>query len=128
MIDQSRIEIKKFVPEDMLRLLGESPEVAANARLNQLSGPAKSIFLDKELLCCGGIRIKGIGEAWSIYSPEALDDIRFVLSKSKKEIDRMGREHSLWRLWAEVTINDEKHKKFMRHMNFTEMPAWCRLL
>lgn len=127
MIDQSRIEIKKFRPEDMLRFIGEDPVVAANARTNLLSGPAVTVYLDNKLAACGGIRIRGVGEAWAKYSPEALKDINF-LHESQKQIDRMCRENSIWRLWSEVSINDEKHKSFLRHMNFTEVPAWCRLL
>lgn len=111
----------------MLRLIGDEPTVAANARLNLLSGPAVTVHLDNELAACGGVRIKGIGEAWAQYSPKALEDINF-LHESQKQIDRMCREHEIWRLWSEVSVDDEKHKSFLRHMNFTEMSAWCRLL
>lgn len=128
MLDQKRITTQNFHTEDMLKLIGNNPLNKANANLNMVSGPAKSIYLDGKLVSCGGIRVDGIDEAWVCYHPEALKHLGDVLRHSRDIIEEMGREKSLWRLWAEISKDDKEHKTFMEHMKFNQVQAWCRLL
>lgn len=126
MIDQNRIDTIPFHPEDMLRILGNNPQNAADARLNQISGPARSFFLDGKLVGCGGVRIKGVGEAWACYKPEAFEHIWDVFNQSKALMEQVIRDKQLWRLWAEMTVSDDRHKIFLKRMGFNSTEAFVR--
>lgn len=126
MIDQKRIKIRKFQPEDMINLLGCTEEIAANARLNQVSGPGFSYFLDNEIVGCGGVRIAGVGEAWAVFSPETLKYMWDLFSHSKAVLEKIIRNESLWRLWAETKLKDRNHELFLKRLNFQKREAFVR--
>lgn len=126
MIDPKRIETKIYRPEDMIRIKGNTDAVAANARLNQVAGPAHSIFLDGRLAGCGGIRVAGVGEAWACYTPEALEHVWDVFKKSREFIELMVREQHLWRMWAEMSVQDDRHRAFLKRLNFHQVEAYVR--
>ena len=126
MIDPKRIDVIPFHPEDMLRILGNTQENAGNARLNHISGPARSFFLDKKLVGCGGVRIVGVGEAWASFNPEAKEHIWDLFSRSKGVIEQIMRDEKLWRVWAEMSVNDERHRLFLKRLNFEPREAFVR--
>ena len=126
MIDPKRIETKMFQPEDMLRIRGDTEVVGANARLNQVAGPAHSIFIDDKLVACGGVRIAGVGEAWACYSPEVLEHVWDVFKHTKANMEQVVREQNLWRVWAEMSVQDDKHRAFLKRLNFKQIEAYVR--
>ena len=110
------IEIKPYNPQDAIDLCGdESKRDAAN--LNQTAGPAYSLFLDKKLVACGGMRIYGVAELFLITSDEyRKKHIKTILKASREQIDIMVRENHIWRLLAETKISDN----FLKHLGFVE--------
>jgi len=126
MIDPKRIDSIPFRPEDMLRITGNSDVMAANARLNQVAGPAQSIYLDGNLVGCGGVRIAGVGEVWACYAPEAFEHIWDVFSKSRETIDNMAREQHLWRMWSEMSVQNDRHRAFLKRLNFRQVEAFLK--
>ncbi len=65
----TEITFRPFEPEDLTIL---APDVAPGwGEVSKASGPALTAILDGEVLLCGGVRIAGIGEAWSAYSEKA---------------------------------------------------------
>lgn len=125
MVNQDRIQVKKFQPEDMLHIIGNTEESAANARLNQVSGPAYSYFLDGKLVGCGGVRIAGVGEAWACYAPEAMKHKSGLLLHSGATLDQIKRDEHLWRLWSE-SPEQKPNQNFLKHLNFREVKAYIR--
>lgn len=108
------IETKPYNPRDALELCGDESKLP-QANLNQTAGPAYSLFLDKKLIACGGVRIYGIAELWLIKSKEFGENhTKTILRASKEQIDLMIRENHLWRLLAE-TDNGEN---FLEHLGF----------
>jgi hypothetical protein len=122
MIEQDRITVKKFNPEDLI-YTGESIETA---RQNQVMGPAYSYFLDNKFVGCGGVRIRGVAEAWAKYTPEAMEHLSGVLLHSRTVLDQIIRDQKLWRIWAEMNVDDDRHRTFLKHMNFREIEAFVR--
>ena len=125
MVDQERMQVKKFQPDDMLYIVGNNEENAANARLNQVAGPAYSYFLDGKLVGCGGVRIAGVGEAWAAYTPEALEHKSGLLLHSRTTLDQIKRDEHLWRMWSE-SPEAEPNQNFLKHLNFSEVKAFLR--
>lgn len=121
MMDQKRITVKKFNPED-LTYIGESIETA---RQNQAMGPAYSYFVDDKLVSCGGVRL-GVGEAWAKYTPQALKHLSDLLHHSRALIDQAIRDEKLWRVWAEMSVADDKHRTLLKHLNFRQVEAFVR--
>lgn len=117
------VNVVKFSVEDAIRIGGI--ELADAARLNQISGPAYSAFLNDKLVACGGVRIVGVGEAWALYSPEALKHKIKLLKHSRIWLDNMTRNESLWRIWSECP-EPKPNQNFLEHMNFNEVKAYLR--
>jgi len=126
MIDPKRIKTKMFQPEDMLRISGDTEVMAANARLNQVAGPAHSVFIDDKLVACGGVRIAGVGEAWACYSPEVLEHIWDVFKHTRANMEQAVREQHLWRLYAEMSVQDKRHRLFLKRLNFNQIEAYVK--
>lgn len=126
MIDKKRIKIRKYQPEDMIHLLGGTDEIVANARLNQVSGPGFTVYLDNELAGCGGVRIAGVGEAWSVFSPETMKYMWDLFDQSRALLEKIIRNESLWRLWAETKVKDRNHELFLKRLNFQKREAFVR--
>ena len=103
----------------------EGVEIAPEARLKHISGPAVSAFMDDELVCCAGIQTEGIGEVWASFSEEALKRKLSLLKKCRAELEGMMRVHRIWRLWSE-SPNTEPRKNFIEHMCFRKIEAFVR--
>jgi len=119
----SDIKIIPFMAEDLMRL--EGLEMAAEARLKQISGPAVSAFLDGKLVLCAGIQTEGIGEVWASVSKEAQKKKVTLLKKCRAELDGMLRVHRIWRLWSE-SPDTEPSKNFIEHLGFRKIEAYTR--
>lgn len=127
MIEQDRIETKIFQPEDMVKLKGNTETIAANARLNQVAGPAHSVYIDGELMYCGGVRINGVGEPWACYNPQFLKEHAWdVLKKAREMMEKYVREEHLWRLWAYMDVEDERYEVFLKRLKFNQIKAFVR--
>ena len=105
---------KPYDPDDAIKLCGdESKRDAAN--LNQSAGPAFSLFLDKKVIACGGVRIYGIAELWMLTNNEYRKKyIKEILRASKEQVDSMIRENHLWRVMAERNEADA----WLKHLGF----------
>jgi hypothetical protein len=127
MIDQDRIETRIFQPEDMIKLKGNTETIAANARLNQVAGPAHSIYIDGKVMYCGGVRINGVGEPWACFQPQIFKENAWdVLKKSRQMLEKYIRQEHLWRLWTYMSVPDEKYKAFLKRLNFNQIEAFVR--
>lgn len=109
-------EIKLYNPQDAIELCGD-PTKLPEAKLNQTAGPAYSLFLDKKLIACGGVRCYGVGELWLGTNDEFREKyIKEIIRVSREQIDFMIRENHLWRLVAET----ESRENFLEHLGFKE--------
>lgn len=109
-------EIKKYSPNDAIFLSQDESKRAA-AHLNQVAGPAFTLFSDKKPIACGGVRIYGVGELWMISNDKnRKNHIKSIYSTSKKEIEKMIRENHLWRVMAERNESDA----WLKHLGFSE--------
>ena len=112
----SKLIVKAYNPEDAIKLCGDESK-RPEANLNQSAGSAYSLFLDKELIACGGVRIYGVGEMWLVTNDECRKKhIKTILRASREQIDLMVRENSLWRLLAETEISEN----FLEHLGFVK--------
>lgn len=85
--------------------------------MNQVAGPAFSLFSDRKPIACGGVRIYGVGEMWMISNDEnRKNHIREIMRASKEQIDKMIRENHLWRVMAERNEADA----WLKHLGFVE--------
>ena len=108
--------IKPYEPQDAIDLCGDETKRAA-ANLNQLAGPAFTLFLDKKPIACGGVRIYGVGELWMLTNDEnRKKHIKSIYRASKEEINKMIRENHLWRVMAERNEADT----WLKHLGFKE--------
>lgn len=109
-------EIKSYNPQDAIELCGDKTKLP-EANLNQTAGPAYSLFLDKKLIACGGVRCYGVGELWLVTNDEQRKKhTKTILKVSREQIDFMVRENHLWRLLAETKISEN----FLKHLGFVE--------
>ena len=122
---KSTIKVVKFSVEDAYHILGNLDEVNMG-RLNQVSGPAYSLFHKGELLGCGGIRTVGIGEAWLMLTEEAKKHKRDLLTHCRMMIDKMMRDEKIWRVWSESPEDKPKNKNFLKKMGFRKTEAFLR--
>lgn len=108
--------IKPYDPQDAVDLCGDESK-RAQANLNQLAGPAFTLFLDRKPIACGGVRIYGVGETWMLTNNEnRKNHIKEILRASKEQIDKMIHKNSLWRIMAERNEADA----WLRHLGFRE--------
>jgi hypothetical protein len=120
----SEVEIVKFTVEDALAMEG-SNELSNAYRLNQQTGPCYTAVHKGEIVGCCGVRIDGIGEVWASYSEKAKKDLKLsMLKQTKIYLDKIMREHALYRLWSESPI--DKNCNFIEHMNFHKINAYLR--
>lgn len=109
-------EIKPYSPDDAIFLYGDESKRAA-AHLNQVAGPAFSLFSNRKPIACGGVRIYGVGEMWMLSNNEnRKSHIRDIFRASKEQIDLMIRENHLWRIVAERNEADA----WLKHLGFIE--------
>ncbi len=102
--------IKKYHPDDAVYLSDESKRAAAH--LNQVAGPAITLFKEKKPIMCGGVRIYGVGEFWMLTNDEGRKNhIREIFRASKEQIELFIRENHLWRVVAERNEADAWLKK-----------------
>ena len=123
MIEEERIKVIPFMAEDLMRL--EGLEMAAEARLKHISGPAVSAFLDGELVLCAGIQTEGIGEVWLSVSEDAKKQKLTLLKKCRGELEGMMRVHKIWRLWSESPDTDARIN-FIKHLGFRKIEAYTK--
>lgn len=124
MKEMEEIQFVKFSVEDAFRILGNLDDINS-VRLNMVSGPGYSAFHNGELLGCGGIRQRGIGEAWAIYTEKAKEHKKELLKQSRIWLDRMMRDERIWRVWSE-TPKIEANQNFLKHLGFRELQAFLR--
>lgn len=120
-----KIDIVKYSVEDAYQILGNLDEINMG-RLNQISGPAYSAYHNGELLGCGGIRTKGIGEAWAMFTEEAKKNKRDLLKHCRIWIDQMMRDERIWRVWSESPEAKPKNQNFLKKMGFRKTEAFLR--
>lgn len=123
MSDPNKIEVIPFMAEDLMRLNGV--EIAPEARLKHVSGPAVSAYLGDELVCCAGIQTEGIGEVWACFSEEAIKKKLSLLKTCTAELEGMMRVHRIWRLWSEPPDTPSR-RNFIKHMGFRKIEAFTR--
>jgi len=123
-----KITFEKFSVEDACHLLGSNDELDT-ARINLVTGPAYSAYLNNQLVACGGIRVRGIGEVWAIYSEKAREDNftrnKQIVVNTRAWLDRIIRDERLWRVWSE-SPQAKPNQNFLEHMRFRKLPAFLR--
>lgn len=114
---ESQITFRDFEPKDLKVIV---PDVAPGwAEVSKQSGPAITAVLNDEILMCGGIRIAGIGEAWSAYSDKAKQNYRkAMLAITRDYMKRVVDENKLWRLVA--SNKDGVPETFLEHLGFVK--------
>ena len=114
---ESQITFRDFEPKDLKVIV---PDVAPGwAEVSKQSGPAITAVLNDEILMCGGIRIAGIGEAWSAYSDKAKQNYRkAMLAITRDYMKRIVDENKLWRLVA--SNKDGVPETFLEHLGFVK--------
>lgn len=118
------VEVKPYRMEDALQLL-KSPGEIAWAKLNEVSGPGFSGWLDGKLLGCGGIRVYGLGEAWAIFSPEAKDDMKIELFRqARKKLKEMIKSNNLWQVIATTRNITAQQANFLEHLGFEKSECY----
>jgi hypothetical protein len=116
-VPESQITFRDFEPKDLKVIV---PDVAPGwAEVSKQSGPAITAVLNDEILMCGGIRIAGIGEAWSAYSDKAKQNYRkAMLAITRDYMKRVVDENKLWRLVA--SNKDGVPETFLEHLGFVK--------
>jgi len=116
-VPESQITFRDFEPKDLKVIV---PDVAPGwAEVSKQSGPAITAVLNDEILMCGGIRIAGIGEAWSAYSDKAKQNYRkAMLAITRDYMKRIVDENKLWRLVA--SNKDGVPETFLEHLGFVK--------
>jgi hypothetical protein len=96
------------------------------AAVNISTGTAQSFFEDGRLVGVGGIRFRGIGEAWLITPPYIRDHRAKSLFREARRVFKKNRDElNLWRIFATSRIS----KTFLRHLGFKRSPrtfCWMR--
>jgi len=116
-VPELQITFRDFEPKDLKVIV---PDVAPGwAEVSKQSGPAITAVLNDEILMCGGIRIAGIGEAWSAYSDKAKQNYRkAMLAITRDYMKRIVDENKLWRLVA--SNKDGVPETFLEHLGFVK--------
>jgi len=111
------ITFRQYEPDDLRVLV---PDVAPGwPEVNKKTGPAITALLDNEILMCGGVRIVGIGEAWSAYSEKAKRLYRKTLFQQTRDyMKKIVDENKLWRLVA--SNKDGVPETFLEHLGFVK--------
>ncbi len=121
---KDKITFEKFTVSDACQILGSNDEIDV-ARINLTTGPAYSAWLNNELVACGGVRVRGVGEAWALYSPKALEKKLSLLRHSRAWLDRIIRDEALWRVWSE-SPRAKANKNFLEHLGLRKISAFLR--
>lgn len=116
-MDEKEITFRPYDPKDLEVLV---PDVAPGwPEVNKASGPAITAVLGDEILMCGGIRIAGIGEAWSAYSERARRHYqKTLLEVTRKYMKKIVDENKLWRLVASAKDDVDSSPEFLKHLGF----------
>ena len=131
-------EVRQMQVEDMLSVMADNaelfPEFAAMpneqkrnfVNINILTGQALSYLENGKLMCVGGIRSKGVGEAWMI-TPASIRAERGLelFNDTKEHYKQMRDSQGFWRVFAENSIS----KVFLERLGFEKHPEgflWTR--
>ena len=89
-------------------------------RVNAKRGPAYTGFKNGKVLGIAGVIIlwKGVGEAWTIISPEAKKYKISLHKVIKTNLDRIIKEHNLHRVQTYVKIDWHSSQKWMEMLGF----------
>lgn len=118
--------IKKFSLDDIKKLT-DDPEEIEQGKLSLGTGPAFSLFDDDgQLVCCGGVRVYGVGEAWLVGVNMEQHKLS-ALKALKEKIDEIVREQALWRIYAFPKGDRlDKERRLIEHMGFTLYETYMR--
>ena len=105
------------LPDEKKRLLGEA---------NIVSGEAMTYYNKERLVGVGGMRLRGMGEAWLITPAEVRSEEGLPLFVETLGIFKEMRDrNNLWRVFAENVISET----FLKRLEFEAHPkgfVWTR--
>lgn len=114
--------ILPFTLEHYRQVAGaENPTAAC---LNIATGPAFSLVVDGRLFMAGGLRVRGIAQAWALLTDEARAHPKLVLEEARPALEQIMSEHGVYRVYAEATADTPA---FFTHMGFHQQDnLWVR--
>lgn len=123
-----KYEIRPYVPEDYAKIRngGEDPQSLAGmgeealSRTYALQGPAYSLWVDGNLVACGGIVVlwPGMGEAWCLVSERVKFHPLIFHKSAMKMIDEMAKERKLVRVQANVQKDFKTGNSWIQAIGF----------
>jgi hypothetical protein len=112
-----------FIPQHLVALSeGNADLEHGNAAIiSQMSGPAFTLMTDKdELLGCGGLRIRGVAQAWGYFSKDALEHKKLsILCQSRRMMNKMIAENRIFKTYADP----EAGEVWFKHMGFVKQES-----
>jgi hypothetical protein len=118
------MELNADIYPEFAKLTDEQKRLIANVTI--ATGTAQSFFGEGRLVGVGGIRYKGIGEAWMITPPQVRENMSLSLLRQTRETFIKNRDdHNLWYIFATSKISET----FLKHLGFEKLPDaffWMR--
>lgn len=108
------MEMNADVYPEFAALPEEQKRLIANG--NIVTGTAQTFREDGRIVGVGGIRYKGIGEAWCISPPALRDQPLRLLRQVRKSFEQIRDDKELWRVFAESKLSET----FLRHLGFVK--------
>jgi len=110
-------EIRKYRMEDALEILSDKEQIAF-AMLNEVAGPGFTWFKDKKVMGCGGVRVTGVGEAWAVFSEDAIKSKKDLLKLTAENFKSIIETMNLWQVFATAKDMTQEQANFLEHLGF----------
>ena len=109
-----------FIPQHLVALAeGKADQNQGNAAIiSQIAGPAFTLMTDDgKVLGCGGLRIKGVAQAWAYFSQDALKvHAKSILRETNATMDKMIAENRIFKTYADPEAGDT----WFEHIGFVK--------
>jgi len=110
-----------FAAADEVIITGDRTRTDS-ANFNQVSGPAFTILDNNgNPIACGGLRIKGIAEAWFQINKEK-KQLVYIMKKCREKLNAMQREEKICQMFA-MSDNSEN---WLEHLGFKKEDIFVR--
>lgn len=116
--------VSPFKPADYLEINRQVPMLVDNpahlALLFYNNGPAYTVWLDNDILACGGMVIPwaGLGHVWAVLAPLALEHTMIIHRIAKRQLHSVIKEHGLRRVEATVMKDFEVGQEWLYSLGF----------
>lgn len=120
---ENDITSRPYKAEDALEIVNDSDELNW-AKVNEAFGPGITYKKGDRIVSCAGIRTRGLGEIWGVFTNEAKGAKKELLKQSRIQIKNMMDSEKLWKVIATTENISKQQANFLEHLGFVKSECY----